>query len=125
MAKTADFLVGVVVGSAIGAACALMYAPMSGVETRETLKVKAGEARDKATELAGTVRTRSTEMMEQAKAKADEVTRNAQQIVDRGRTMVEGQRDAIKSAVDAGKQAYTEKASTLHSEVAQDTAPAA
>lgn len=123
MAKTADFLVGVVVGSAIGAACALMYAPMSGVETREQLKLRADEAREKANELATTVRSRSTELLEQGRSRVGEISTQAQTMVDRGRSVIETQKEAVRSAVEAGKQAYTEKASELHRDVAADTQP--
>ena len=37
MADSRDFLIGVLVGSAIGAAAALLYAPQSGTETRQLL----------------------------------------------------------------------------------------
>ena len=132
MAQNREFLLGVIVGSAIGAAAALMYAPASGAETREQLRVKAEQARDKATEVAEQARARATEVANQARSKVEEVSREArtkvedlshqaQNAVDRGRQLVEGQKDAILTAVDAGKQAYRDKASELHKEVAEDT----
>jgi gas vesicle protein len=124
MAKSSDFLIGVIVGSAIGAAAALMYAPASGAETRENLRLKAEDAQRKCNELADMAKQRSNELMEQARAKATEVSERAQAAVERGKHAVETQKTAIRSAVDAGKQAYQEKASTLREEVAQDTAPA-
>lgn len=125
MAKTSEFLVGVVLGSAIGAAAALMYAPTSGTETRENLRLKADEAQRKCNELADLAKQRSNELMEQAKSRVSEVGHQAQDAVERSRKAVETQKEAIRSAVDAGKQAYQEKATTLHQEVAQDIQPAA
>lgn len=124
MAKSTDFLIGVVVGSAIGAAAALMYAPTSGQETRESLRLKAEEAQRKCDELANLAKQRSNELLAQARTRVDEVGHQAQSVVERSKLVVETQKEALKSAVDAGKQAYQEKASTLHQEVAQDTQPA-
>src|SRR5688572_608837 len=124
MAKSSDFLIGVIVGSAIGAAAALMYAPASGVETRESLRLKAEDAQRKCNELADMAKQRSNELLEQARTKASEVSERAQTVVERSKQAVETQKTAIRSAVDAGKQAYQEKASTLRDEVAQDTPPA-
>lgn len=50
------FALGAVVGAAVGAVVGILTAPKSGKETREDIKTKASEAKDKAGEkLSGTV----------------------------------------------------------------------
>jgi len=144
MATTRDFLVGVVIGSALGAAAALLYAPAAGTETRQIIKDRTGEALDRTTELAGQARTRVSDlasqtqnrasevvqqtqarvsdMAGQVRSKAGELTQQVQGAVDRGRQAVEQQKDAVLSAVEAGRQAFAEKKDQLQQDVADDTA---
>lgn len=57
-----DFFVGLLIGGALGAALALLYAPQSGEETRGKLKEKGGELKDKTTDTYEKARTRATEV---------------------------------------------------------------
>ncbi len=57
-----DFLVGLLIGGALGAALALLYAPQSGEETRGKLKEKGGELKDKTTDTYEKAVTRATEV---------------------------------------------------------------
>lgn len=70
-------LVAFVVGAAVGAAVALLYAPAAGEETRRKLAEKAKEGR------------------ERAEAAARE-----------GRDFLNRQRDTIKEVVDRGREAF-------------------
>jgi len=146
MTDTKDFVLGVVIGSAIGAAAALLYAPQSGTETREQLRVKADEARLKAAEAAQQAQAKASEAMHQVQAKAgeaahqvqakagevtgqlkqksSELTREARSVVDKSRDFVENQKEAVVTAVEAGKEAYAAKQEELKSQVADDTLPA-
>ena len=81
-------------GIGIGAAAALLYAPQSGEETREALRSRAEESRDFMREKA-------------RKAKLD-----ADQWVERGKDAVQQQKEQIRSAFEAGRQAYKEATST-------------
>ncbi len=83
------FLVGVGIGAVVG----LLYAPQSGSETREILMAKAEEGRN-------FVRDRTKKAREQA-----------EQWAERGKGVYESQKEQIRSAVEAGKQAYREKTS--------------
>jgi gas vesicle protein len=134
MAESKDFMIGVLVGSAIGAAAALLYAPQPGADTRILLKTKADEARErtaeaaqqargKASEMVTTAQTRIGDVRGQVQAKAGEISNQAHGLVDRGRQAVEQQKDAVQSAVEAARQAYTEKQAQLQQEVAEDTLP--
>src|SRR5207245_7104280 len=60
MSEKRDFVVGMLVGSAIGAAVALLYAPQPGDATRDMIKLKAGEAKDRAGELASTAKEKAS-----------------------------------------------------------------
>ena len=81
------FLTGLGIGAVVG----ILYAPQSGNETREILMQKAEEGRD-------FVRKRAKEAREQA-----------EQWAERGKEVYSAQKDQIRSAVEAGRQAYREK----------------
>jgi gas vesicle protein len=81
------FLFGVGIGTAVG----LLYAPHSGSETREILMAKAEEGRD-------FVKKRARDAREQA-----------EQLAQRGKQAYASQKEQIRSAVEAGRQAYREK----------------
>ena len=64
-----DFLVGLLLGGALGAALALLYAPQSGNETREKLKQKGDEIKDKTTDSYEKARVRASEVGDTLKEK--------------------------------------------------------
>lgn len=80
------FLAGLGLGALVG----VLYAPRSGSETREVLRARAEEGRD-------FVRSRAREAREQAA-----------QWADRGRDVVNQQKEQFRAAYEAGRQAYQE-----------------
>jgi gas vesicle protein len=80
------FLAGLGVGAVVG----ILYAPRSGGETREALRSRAEEGRDY-------MKTRAREAREQAS-----------EWVDKGRDVVNQQKDQFRAAYEAGRQAYQE-----------------
>jgi gas vesicle protein len=78
------FLAGLGIGAAIG----MLYAPKSGQETREDLRRRAEDGRDY--------------MVNRAK----EAREQANKLVDKGKEVVEQQKDQFRSAYEAGRQAY-------------------
>jgi gas vesicle protein len=70
-------LLAFVLGAVAGAAVALLWAPVSGAETRQFLKDQAREGKDKAAHAAR-----------------------------QGREFAERQRDTLSAAVDRGREAY-------------------
>ncbi len=70
-------LVAFIAGAVTGSAIALLFAPATGEETREYLGQRAREGREKAEGLA-----------------------------QKGRELVERQRDTITSAIERGREAY-------------------
>jgi gas vesicle protein len=51
-----NFFTGMIIGTVIGLAIGFLFAPQSGAETREMLKDKAREARDKAADITDKVK---------------------------------------------------------------------
>jgi gas vesicle protein len=83
-------LVWFLAGLGLGALAGVLYAPRSGSETREALRVRAEEGRDY-------VRNRAREARDQAS-----------QWADKGRDVVNQQKDQFRAAYEAGRQAYHE-----------------
>ena len=77
-------------GLGVGAAAGMLFAPKSGEETREDLRLRAEEGR------------------EYLKRRSDEWREQAGQAIDRGREAVQGQRDQLSAALEAGRRAYRE-----------------
>ena len=80
------FLLGLGVGVAVGMA----FAPLSGQETRGRIRSKASEGGD------------------YLKRRSVDLKGSAAELVDRGKQVVQTQREQLRSAVEAGKQAYRE-----------------
>jgi gas vesicle protein len=80
-----------VLGAAIGAATALLLAPRSGVETRKLILSKARDGADVVATHAKTVVGKTSEY------------------VERGKEVLQQQRDQLSAAIEAGKRAYREE----------------
>ncbi len=90
-ATTGEKVLYFVLGAMIGSATALLLAPRSGVETRKLIITKAREGAD-----ALTNRTKA-------------VAGKTSEYVERGKEILQQQRDQISAAIEAGKQAYREE----------------
>jgi gas vesicle protein len=78
-------------GAMIGAATALLLAPRSGVETRKLIMSKAREGADVVA------------------SRAKSVVGKTSEYVERGKEILQQQRDQLTAAIEAGKQAYREE----------------
>ncbi len=78
-------------GAMIGAATALLLAPRTGIETRKLLLAKAREGADMVANRTRTVAGRTSDY------------------VERGKELLQQQRDQLSAAFEAGKQAYREE----------------
>ena len=79
------------VGAAIGAAAALLLAPRTGAETRKLIASRAREG-------AEAVASRSRAVADMAST-----------YVERGKDVLQQQRDQLSAAFEAGRQAYMEE----------------
>jgi gas vesicle protein len=86
--KVSFFMVGLGIGALVG----ILFAPKSGEETREYLSSKAEEGRDF------------------AQKKARELRERAEDLIERSKEIMARQKDAINTAVDAGKETYKREA---------------
>ncbi len=77
-------------GLGLGALAGVLYAPRSGSETRDVLRARAEEGKEY-------MRTRARDVKDQAN-----------QWADRGRDVVNTQKDQFRAAYEAGRQAYHE-----------------
>lgn len=80
------FLAGLGIGAAVG----ILYAPRTGEETRQQIREAAEQGRD-------VVKDRARQAKEQAGTWAD-----------KGRDYLNNQKEQIRSAYEAGRQAYRE-----------------
>jgi gas vesicle protein len=80
-----------VIGGFVGAAIALLLAPRSGEETRRLIAMKTREGADFIAN------------------RAKEVSEKTGSLVDRGKELLQQQRDQLAAALEAGKQAYREE----------------
>ncbi|MEI9811825.1 MAG: YtxH domain-containing protein [Acidobacteriota bacterium] len=81
-------------GLGLGVAAGILFAPLSGEETRRLIK-------DKAEEGVGFVKKRATEFQD-----------SATDVLERGKQEVRRRKDTLTAAVDAGRQAYREASAT-------------
>jgi len=82
-----NFLLGLGVGIGLG----MLFAPKSGDETREFIKTKANEGSD------------------YLKKTGTDWKSTADDLLQKGKNIVNRQKDNLNDAVEAGKQAYREK----------------
>ena len=118
--RTLEFVKGVLIGGAIGAIAALLYAPKSGRETREELGGRVDDLYSKAREeyevsLERAKRSydstisRLKELEDSAMIKAKEMEEVVGEVIVDGKDRVDHSRSRLKSAMDAAKNAFREE----------------
>ena len=102
-------------GAAIGAGLALLFAPKSGAETRADIRRRARQARDSATRVAGDVTERVTDTFQDARRRVEEQ-------IDSAREAINAKRDQVRDAMDAGRAAADEARLDLETRIAETKA---
>lgn len=92
-------------GLGIGVAVGVLFAPKSGLETRELIRSRAGEGKD------------------YLRKRGEDLYDSAGELIDKGKTAIGRQREQLAAAVQAGKQAYRE-AVTAPEPGSEGTSPA-
>src|SRR5579863_62932 len=103
------FFSGLIIGAMIGAILAVVLAPQSGEETRDYIRGKAHEAKNRALDLAYDVKDRAAEV-------ADDLRTQADQLSKLGREAIESTKAKLNDAVDAGRRAAQSKIDEVQSE---------
>ena len=101
-----EFLAGVILGSLVGAAAALLFAPQRGEETRAQLREKGIELKDRVVEL------------------SEEARKTAEQWQEEGVAALEVQKARVEEAVEEGKKAAGKKKKELLEELEQESGKA-
>lgn len=86
------------IGAAIGAGIALLFAPQSGEETRADIKRRARNAKDSASRVAHDVTESVTDTFQDARRRVEEQ-------IDTARTAIERKKDQMRRAMEAGRVA--------------------
>jgi gas vesicle protein len=103
------FFSGLIIGGMIGAILAIVLAPQSGEETRDFIRGKAHEAKNRALDLAYDMQDRVAEVADDLRAQADQLT-------EMSRQAYESTKSKINDAVDAGRKAAQSKIDEVESE---------
>ncbi len=111
MDEPRDFLSGLIVGSVVGIALGLLFAPEAGDKTRERIRRQSEEWRDRAREqadlVADRVRTTAGDVAERVRGQADEFAARArstaEDVLERGRAVVEDKSDRLRRAYEEGR----------------------
>ncbi|AFN75962.1 hypothetical protein MROS_2732 [Melioribacter roseus P3M-2] len=121
-------LIGFFAGAAVGSLLGLLFAPKSGKELREDIRVKSKDvmddaesylavAKDKANQLINEGKKKSEKLVAETKEKVDALLDEAEKVlseakvkaseaVKTGKEKVEKESDKLKTAVKAGVDAY-------------------
>jgi gas vesicle protein len=93
-------------GAATGAACALLFAPAAGTDTRRYLGDRARDAQTGASAAAAKARDAVQQGKQAAITTIDEWRPAVNAVVDSGRQVIEQGKQVISSAVNQGRDAY-------------------
>ncbi|MBI3007107.1 MAG: YtxH domain-containing protein [candidate division NC10 bacterium] len=103
-------------GGALGAGLALLYAPESGKRTRVRLRQFAEEAQEKTEE---TVK----EFRDKAEGRVREWRDRVEEVVSTGKELLEEKKDLLTGAYEAGKEAFLRERRKLSGGDAEPASP--
>lgn len=91
-------LAGIGLGAVIGAAAGLLFAPQSGVETREDIKKAADDLKSRAEEVAGELGTSVDDLVQKSKDLIDSTKTKVQQAIEAGRQAVSETKEDLQQS---------------------------
>jgi gas vesicle protein len=102
------FFTGMVIGSLVGAATALLLAPQSGEETRALLRDKSIELKDKAVEYGQDMQMRAEKALEDTREQLDVVVEDLRARTDELSRILSREKEHNKGVAQEVKQVATE-----------------
>lgn len=116
------FLLGLIIGGALGAALALLYAPQRGEDTRGFVAQKSNEyasaAKSKTSEMADALRQNAASIGDKAGDVVDSLKSKAGDVSSRASDMVSSVKDTAQTAINQGKEAFNQKKHELEASAA-------
>jgi gas vesicle protein len=103
------FLTGLLLGGLVGVTVAMIVAPQAGDDTRDVLRSKARDASE-------SIREAADDLSKTAQTAADDVTASANDLLARGKHIVDEARARFELAVADGKVAAAQQRSILENE---------
>ena len=100
-----QFLI-IALGGLVGAALALLYAPASGENTRQYLRMQTEQARRRANDITGRVKESIEQLIDDVKETTDE-------IIEEGVELSKEKKAELLAAIDAGKKTIEEEKKRL------------
>ena len=91
-------------GAAVGASVALLYAPQDGASTRKYIGDKAGEVKDKATDITVKTADKAKEITSTAADRAKEITSN---VTNQAKSHVDKLANKAQDLINRGQNAAT------------------
>jgi gas vesicle protein len=113
--KTSGGLGSFIIGLAVGAGLALLFAPQSGAETRRGLASSAKRVRRAAEDAVDEARTKVGETFETARQRVEEK-------IEEARGAIEMKREQVQRAVQAGREAAQQARADLERRLAETKA---
>ncbi len=129
---TQGLLLGTIIGGAIGAITALLFAPKSGAELRKDIVNKSQDLYDKTTDylysaessfgsaISNTInqgKIKAQEIINSAKIKADEILANAEELFEAAKTKTHNSKEQLTEKVNDLKEATKASIETFKSEL--------
>ncbi|MCR4440218.1 MAG: YtxH domain-containing protein [bacterium] len=103
------FLKGFLIGGAVGAIIALLYAPKSGKETREDIKKRTEEFLEEADREVSELKRRAATLVGEGRRRAAELAEEAEEKVEQAKGAVAEKTGRLRRAAEAGARAFAEE----------------